>query len=225
MEHQKNLKLLELRIKTLEETASKENENWLLAKKPINGFLCASCEAYIGDLKNNEEIATWNKLTSKKDRKNYRIGHGFSTMLKMINTDLLKRLEKEKENINNHSVINNSHIAKSDDIKKINKNLPKINLTNQININETQNMNMNMNNSHSEEINEHLNNSSNNLNSHTQINFERNFLNIKGQLTDRAINANKNANINNFNKDIIDNMTNEEIHPKVIKIAKKSKKA
>ena len=227
MELQKSLKFLELRIKTLEETASKENENWLLAKKPINGFLCASCEAYIGDLKNNEEIATWNKLSNKKDRKNYRIGHGFSTMLKMLNTDLLKRLEKEKEkeNINNHSVINNNHAFKQDDIKKINKNLPKINLTNQININETQNMNMNMNNSHSEEINEHLNNSSNNLNSHTQINFERNFLNIKGQLTDRAINANKNANINNFNKDIIDNMTNEEIHPKVIKIAKKSKKA
>ena len=227
MELQKSLKFLELRIKTLEETASKENENWLLAKKPINGFLCASCEAYIGDLKNNEEIATWNKLSNKKDRKNYRIGHGFSTMLKMLNTDLLKRLEKEKEkeNINNHSVINNNHAFKQDDIKKINKNLPKINLTNQININDTQNMNMNMNNSHSEEINEHLNNSSNNLNSHTQINFERNFLNIKGQLTDRAINANKNANINNFNKDIIDNMTNEEIHPKVIKIAKKSKKA
>ena len=227
IELQKSLKFLELRIKTLEETASKENENWLLAKKPINGFLCASCEAYIGDLKNNEEIATWNKLSNKKDRKNYRIGHGFSTMLKMLNTDLLKRLEKEKEkeNINNHSVINNNHAFKQDDIKKINKNLPKINLTNQININETQNMNMNMNNSHSEEINEHLNNSSNNLNSHTQINFERNFLNIKGQLTDRAINANKNANINNFNKDIIDNMTNEEIHPKVIKIAKKSKKA
>ena len=225
MEHQKNLKLLELRIKTLEETASKENENWLLAKKPINGFLCASCEAYIGDLKNNEEIATWNKLTNKKDRKNYRIGHGFSTMLKMINTDLLKRLEKEKENINNHSVINNSHIAKSDDIKKINKNLPKINLTNQININETQNMhmNMNMNNSHSDEVNDHLNNSSNNLNSHTQINFDRNFLNIKGQLSDRAIN--KNVVINNFNKDIIDNLTSEELHPKVIKIAKKSKKA
>ena len=227
MELQKSLKFLELRIKSLEETASKENENWLLAKKPINGFLCASCEAYIGDLKNNEEIATWNKLSNKKDRKNYRIGHGFSTMLKMLNTDLLKRLEKEKEkeNINNHSVINNNHAFKQDDIKKINKNLPKINLTNQININETQNMKMNMNNSHSEEINEHLNNSSNNLNSHTQINFERNFLNIKGQLTDRAINANKNANINNFNKDIIDNMTNEEIHPKVIKIAKKSKKA
>ena len=187
--------------------------------------MCASCEAYIGDLKNNEEIATWNKLTSKKDRKNYRIGHGFSTMLKMINTDLLKRLEKEKENINNHSVINNSHIAKSDDIKKINKNLPKINLTNQININETQNMhmNMNMNNSHSDEVNDHLNNSSNNLNSHTQINFDRNFLNIKGQLSERAIN--KNVVINNFNKDIIDNLTSEELHPKVIKIAKKSKKA
>ena len=103
-ELQKSIKFLDIRIKQLEETASKENENWLLAKKPMNGFLCASCEAYIGDLKTNEEVATWNKLTDRKNRRNYRIGHGFSTMLKLINSDLLKRAEKEN---NNHSSINN----------------------------------------------------------------------------------------------------------------------
>ena len=147
----KAIKFLDIRIKSLEETAAKENENWLLAKKPINGFLCASCEAYIGDLKNNNEIATWNKLSNRKDRKNYRIGHGFSTMLKMLNSDLLKRLEKENNNKSNHSVINNkNHILKPDEVKKINKNLPKINLTNQANNNEIQNMNLAMNNSHSE---------------------------------------------------------------------------
>ena len=218
---QKALKFIEIRIKTLEEAASKENENWLLAKKPINGFLCASCEAYIGDLKNNSEFSAWNKLSDRKGRKNYRIGHGFSTMLKMINSDLLKRFEKEKEstNKNNNSVINNSNPFKLNEVKKIHKNLPKINITNQANNNETQNVNVN--NSHSEEVNENLNNSLNNLKTHTQVHFDRNALNIKGQLSDRVINKNKDLNF--FNKDIIENMTNEEIHPKVIKISKQNK--
>ena len=218
---QKALKFLEIRIKTLEETTSKENENWLLARKPINGFLCASCETYIGDLKNNNDFATWNKLSNRKDRKNYRIGHGFSTMLKMLNSDLLKRLEKENNNKNNHSVINNSHSFKAEDIKKINKNLPKINLTNQVNVNETQIMNANVNMNNSEEVNDNLNNSSSNLKNFTQINFDRDNINIKGQLSDRI--NNKNININYFNKDITDNLTSEEMHPKVLKIAKKNK--
>ena len=218
---QKALKFLEIRIKTLEETTSKENENWLLARKPINGFLCASCETYIGDLKNNNDFATWNKLSNRKDRKNYRIGHGFSTMLKMLNSDLLKRLEKENNNKNNHSVINNSHSFKAEDIKKINKNLPKINLTNQVNVNETQIMNANVNMNNSEEVNDNLNNSSSNLKNFTQINFDRDNINIKGQLSDRV--NNKNININYFNKDITDNLTSEEMHPKVLKIAKKNK--
>ena len=218
---QKALKFLEIRIKTLEETTSKENENWLLARKPINGFLCASCETYIGDLKNNNDFATWNKLSNRKDRKNYRIGHGFSTMLKMLNSDLLKRLEKENNNKNNHSVINNSHSFKAEDIKKINKNLPKINLTNQVNVNETQIMNANVNMNNSEEVNDNLNNSSSNLKNFTQINFDRDNINIKGQLSDRI--NNKNININYFNKDITDNLTSEEMQPKVLKIAKKNK--
>ena len=218
---QKALKFLEIRIKTLEETTSKENENWLLARKPINGFLCASCETYIGDLKNNNDFATWNKLSNRKDRKNYRIGHGFSTMLKMLNSDLLKRLEKENNNKNNYSVINNSHSFKAEDIKKMNKNLPKINLTNQINVNETQIMNANVNMNNSEEVNDNLNNSSSNLKNFTQINFDRDNINIKGQLSDRI--NNKNININYFNKDITDNLTSEEMHPKVLKIAKKNK--
>ena len=218
---QKALKFLEIRIKTLEETTSKENENWLLARKPINGFLCASCETYIGDLKNNNDFATWNKLSNRKDRKNYRIGHGFSTMLKMLNSDLLKRLEKENNNKNNHSVINNSHSFKAEDIKKMNKNLPKINLTNQVNVNETQIMNANVNMNNSEEVNDNLNNSSSNLKNFTQINFDRHNINIKGQLSDRV--NNKNININYFNKDITDNLTSEEMHPKVLKIAKKNK--
>ena len=42
----------------------------LKAKKPMNNYLCASCEAYIGDLKNKEEKANWNKLINRKNKKN-----------------------------------------------------------------------------------------------------------------------------------------------------------
>ena len=211
-ELQKSLKFFDIRIKQLEEAASKENENWLLAKKPMNGYLCASCEAYIGELKNNNDVATWNKLTDRKAKRNYRIGHGFSTMLKMMNTDLLKRIEKE--NNNNSSSIINSNISKQDEVHKIHNNLPKIKIPkNQmnINVNDTQNMGMNI--SNSEEINENLNNSTNNIK--TQIHFERSTLNLKGQLSDRAINQNSAINY----KDLT-----EEEQPKVIKISKLNKK-
>ena len=209
-ELQKNIKFLDIRIKQLEETASKENENWLLAKKPMNGFICASCEAYIGDLKNNEEIATWNKLTSRKGKRNYRIGHGFSTMLKLINSDLLKRAEKET---NNNSCVNNNKTFKLDENKKINHNLPRIKiLQNQMNPINNEIHNGKMNNSDTEENNENLNNSSNNLK--TQIQFENNNQYIKGQLSERA--NNKRSSINYFHKDL----TDEEMEPKMIKISK-----
>ena len=208
-ELQKNIKFLDIRIKQLEESSSKENENWLLAKKPINGFLCASCEAYIGNLKSNDDIATWNRLADRKGKRNYRIGHGFSTMLKLINSDILKRAEKE---INNNSYINNNAL-KQDENKKINHSLPKIkifqNQTNQIN-NEIQNGKMN--NSITEENNENLNNSSNNLK--TQIQFDKNNQFMKGQLSERSIN--KRSVVNYFNKDL----TEEEIEPKMVKISK-----
>ena len=210
-EMQKSLKYIDIRVKQLEETSSKENENWLLAKKPINGFLCASCEAYIGDLKNNEDVVTWNKLIKKNEKRNYRIGHGFSTMLKMLNTDLLKKLEKEN-NSNNHSMINNSSNAlRQDDTKRITqKNLPKIKKN--IHNNETQNIN---NSNNSDEINENLNNSINNLKTHIQ--FERSTVDLRGQLSDRAIN--KVPDLNYFNKEL----TDENLKPKVVKIVKKNK--
>ena len=210
----KNLKFLEIQIKTLYDSNPnmiKEGDNWLLAKKPMNNYLCASCEAYIGDLKNNEDVVTWNKLTKKNEKRNYRIGHGFSTMLKMLNADILKKIEKEN-NSNNHSMINNSSNAlRQDDTKRITqKNLPKIKKN--IHNNETQNIN---NSNNSDEINENLNNSINNLKTHIQ--FERSTVDLRGQLSDRAIN--KVPDLNYFNKEL----TDENLKPKVVKIVKKNK--
>ena len=216
----KNLKLLELKIKTLEETGSKDKENCFLAKKPMSGFLCASCETYVGDLKNNEEVATWNKLNIRKDKKNYRLGHGFSTMIKMLNTNLIKKFENKNSDSNDLIVLNNSRDLKSDLSRRIKKNLPKINLTNHIsNINETKNINisLNMNNSQNEEIKENLNNISINLNNNSQSQLDGSDLNNKANSSDKANNEN---NIKYTNNDI----SEEEEQPKVIKISKKIKK-
>ena len=77
--------------------AEHENDNWLIAKKPINGFSCAACESFIGELKeeqNNKYIA-WNKMPirerekeqEKEKEKIYRLGKGYSKVLKMVGVD------------------------------------------------------------------------------------------------------------------------------------------
>ena len=77
--------------------AEHENDNWLIAKKPINGFSCAACESFIGELKeeqNNKYIA-WNKMPirerekeqEKEKEKIYRLGNGYSKVLKMVGVD------------------------------------------------------------------------------------------------------------------------------------------
>ncbi len=66
-----------------------KGDSWLLAKKPIGGFTCASCEAYIGELKDKEEYLAWNKYPVREPQdKAYRIGNGFSRMLNMLNLDV-----------------------------------------------------------------------------------------------------------------------------------------
>ncbi len=42
-----------------------KGDNWLLAKKPIGGFSCASCESYIGDIQENNQFLPWNKYPSR----------------------------------------------------------------------------------------------------------------------------------------------------------------
>ncbi len=43
-----------------------KGDNWLLAKKPMNGFTCASCEQYLGDLNDNSQHVPWNKISNDK---------------------------------------------------------------------------------------------------------------------------------------------------------------
>ena len=76
--------------------AEHENDNWLIAKKPINGFSCAACESFIGELKEeNNKYIPWNKMPlrerekeqEKEKEKIYRLGNGYSKVLKMVGVD------------------------------------------------------------------------------------------------------------------------------------------
>ena len=86
----KNFKSVELQIKQIYEFLSKkeeQSENWMLAKKPITGFACASCESYIGDLKENNEKVFWNQLPDREivGTNANKIGNGFSRILNLVN--------------------------------------------------------------------------------------------------------------------------------------------
>ena len=102
--------IIQIFIKKME----KSGENWLLAKKPITS-VCASCESYIGELKDTGTYTPWNKFPNKDPNdKLYRLGNGFSRMLQMIQVD-----ENEKKNINGYQTYSDFN----DVIKKINSPL------------------------------------------------------------------------------------------------------
>ena len=97
----KSLKYLEAQIKTyLEARKGDGSDNWLLAKKPLNTYLCASCESVIrGELDKRSEYIAWNKYPQRED-KTYRMGHGFSRMLQMVNDDIMKSTNTDKIDTN-----------------------------------------------------------------------------------------------------------------------------
>ena len=77
IEMNKNFKYIDAQIKHLTTVIMKKNEkneSWLLAKKPIGGHICASCEAYIGDLKGKDDFLVWNKYPKRNNEKNFRPG-------------------------------------------------------------------------------------------------------------------------------------------------------
>ena len=198
----KNLKNLELQIKNIYDNNSnilhmKEGDNWLLAKKPINSYLCASCESYLGELKNKNIYLPWNKIPPH-EIKNHRMGSGFSRMLQLINKDLMKSAEK----INNLSI-------KIDDKRnnnEMNKQLPRIG--SQINVRHSNNPSNTF-----SIVNKDKDNNDNRLNN--SADGMENIEIIKSYNDYRAHNE-REKNLNN-NKDKEDN-------PKVISIIKRNKK-
>ena len=128
----KNIKYLDQQIKQIIQYYIKKNDkdsnNWLIAKKPLNGNLCASCESYLGELKdNNTSYIPWNKYPNRDIEKLYRLGNGFSKMLQMIQLD-----ENDKKNVGTQNTEGNdgNTIPKDDNLGKTventKKGLPKI---------------------------------------------------------------------------------------------------
>ena len=133
----KNIKNITEQIKLL--MSKNENnekiENCMLASNPLSNYRCASCQSFIGELKNNTQYLPWNKFPNNQDifLKPYRIGNGFSHFLQNIYLDnssknLSNGSDGEKNNILNKANINQNNL--SCDKTKNNKNqnaLPVVN--------------------------------------------------------------------------------------------------
>ena len=113
----KNTKILEMQTKQLIEENKKgeKMDNWLLSKRPMGGHLCASCEAYIGDLNQNStsKFIPWNKYPSKESsEKVFKIGGGISKILQMIKNKNNNNLNNSINNSYNNGPINNINIER-----------------------------------------------------------------------------------------------------------------
>ena len=101
----KLIKNLEVQIKVLNEEMKQKQDadSWLLAKKPLKCFNCATCEAHIRNQNPPDEYISWNKYPpqSEKDRNN-RFGRGFSHMLQMMTYDFINPDTNYNYNFNNN---------------------------------------------------------------------------------------------------------------------------
>ena len=96
MEFTKTIKSLEVQIKALgNEPKKADADSWLLAKRPLKCFNCASCEANIKDDNyNTADYLPWKKYP--RGEKIHRMGQGFSHMLQMMTSEFVKSIEKSE---------------------------------------------------------------------------------------------------------------------------------
>ena len=130
----RNNKILELKMKHMVENYKKneKSDSWLLSKIPI-GHLCASCESYLGELKDtaNTKYVPWNKYPTKDSAdKLYRVGAGYSRMLQMISPDNKNRT-KNSSNSNVFDGLSPKGIGKKQEIfEDTNESIKNKNLNN-----------------------------------------------------------------------------------------------
>ena len=137
----KNIKNIMEKIKLLMSSyKDKENpDNCMLASKPLNGYKCASCESYVGDLKNNTQYMPWNKFhMPDMVLKPYRIGNGFSHFLQNIHLDNSYKNISNVEEGENSNIVKTKYMNANSSVDKIknNKNvLPSVSINNNQNSN------------------------------------------------------------------------------------------
>ena len=139
-EFSKNIKQIELEIKSLDlESKKSDADSWIMAKKPVGCFNCASCEANIKNVNPSNEYLAWNKYPHQD--KIYRMGQGFSHMLQMMTSEFVKSIgNAEKESYdgvtsnrsNNLQINTNLIIEKNENERKNSASVLKINNKEQI---------------------------------------------------------------------------------------------
>ena len=132
IEFQKIMKITDIQIKQLQGSNNnnainqkQESENWILAKQPLKCFNCASCEAKINNQLQQNDFVPWSKYHGQ-----YRLGQGFSRLLKRLDVKINEEKDLDKNKILNSSFENlklNHKIINGDD-KNIRMSLKKYKL-------------------------------------------------------------------------------------------------
>ena len=212
IETSRNIKYLDSQIRHIIDVyIKKENKNdsWLIAKKPLGGFSCASCESYLGELKNTKEFTPWSKYPNRDD-KNYRYGSGFSRMLNMLNLDFKNQLDSIKDNAyESDNEGRNSAEPKTIHSHRFSKNLSSVNIYSP----KINSRNVNTNESNRNEI-------------FPTIRLNKRFEKNKNEymsvdLSDNKIN--ESSNVNNDNTNIREDIMRKSDEPHLIKIFRKNK--
>ena len=231
----KNIKAIESQVKifmkkleTENEKEKLQNDNCILASRPVGGFKCASCETYIGDIKESNVFLPWNKYHGY-DRP-YRLGSSFSRILQGLNIEqnynpfLQRKILLKSENEKRNHVQNESL-----SVKKVKKIPPLNQLTfsqenNNEKINKVSNKTLEENNKFNESsalgiIHSTKRKKKLNLNL-WGIKSLKNLGNEKNILTLNVVSKKKKKNSGSFDKDKNNNSITEE---KIVKISKKPK--
>ena len=133
IENNRNIKFLDSQIRHIIDIYIKKlnkPESWIIAKKPLGGYSCASCESYLGELKKSQEYMPWNKYPNRDRDQSFRHGNGFSKMLNMLNVDLKNQIDAIKDNDNGYESDNGKIESKENSIykKRLSKNLSTSNI-------------------------------------------------------------------------------------------------
>ena len=117
----KLIKGLEVEIKSIWEELKKResSDTWILAKKPLQCFNCATCDNDIKIEHQKDEYMHWNKILSSN--KSFIKGKGFSHILEKMTKDLINDCDEKNENEN--SKINHEKILKNNSSIDINNKI------------------------------------------------------------------------------------------------------
>ena len=211
----RNIRYLDSQIRHIIDVYLKKehkSESWLIAKKPLGGFSCASCESYLGELKNTKEFTPWSRYPNRDD-KNYRYGSGFSRMLNMLNLDFKNQLDSIKDNAyESDNEGRNTAEPKSGHSHRFNKNLSGANIFNS----QSNSRNVNTNETNKNDAFPAIR-----LNKAAEKNSNE-YMSV--DLSDNGSNKiNESTNLNNDNNLIKDDIIKKSDEPHVIKIYRKNK--